>query len=179
MSDALVVGKKAPTLKAQPLFGLPVETATGRPMVVLFLRDLAGSTTRATVNHVHAAIGRFEAAAIPIVALTRTPLADARDFVPRHHLLFPVIVDESGEHFAAWQVGRDAWFSGTLRHLKPSQVRAVVGSLSNGRGLPRAPFDQLPAFFAIKADGTLAYARYADSVVEQPDLDAIWAALAE
>lgn len=179
VSEPLVVGQRAPTLKGQPVFGLPVETGAGTPMAVLFLRDLAGSTSRATVGRVHSALGKFEAQAIPVVALTRTPLEDARDFVPRYHVLFPVIVDETGEHFAAWSVKRDKLLLGTLTRMRPATLKHLVSSMSAGRGLPRGGLDILPAYFGIKADGTVAYARYAESVLEQPDMDSIWDAISD
>jgi peroxiredoxin len=148
----------------------------GSPLVVLFLRGLDGGLARAAIAAAHAALPRLDAAGVRLVAFTRSDLDFARDFVPRHHVLFPVVVDSDGAWFATYGVARDRGLLRSVTGLRPAKVRAAFGTLGRGTGLPRGGADQLPAEFVVDADGRLRYARYGRTVLDLPDFEALCAA---
>jgi peroxiredoxin len=177
----LSVGQNAPTIDARPLFGLPVRTpgaAGGRqPLAVVFLRSLGGGNARAAVRALNAAYARFDAAGVQVVGISRTDLVIARDFVPRYHVLFPVIADEDGALSASWSIGRDR---GLVRSLigvltRPDALANAASAAWEGRSAPEH-LDQLPAEFVVGVDGRLRHVRYGTTVWDQPDIEALWEA---
>lgn len=171
----LKVGDLAPRLHVQPVFGLPV-MAGGRPLVVCFVRSLAGGLARAALEALQEAWPRFDAAGIDVVVVTRCDLTLARDWVPRNHLLVPLVVDSDGHLSDEWQVGHDSGLVKSLVSLRPSGVRALGRALLKGYARPDGDWGRLPADFVIGPDLRLRYVRYGRSVLDQPDLEAIWAA---
>jgi hypothetical protein len=173
----LQVGDLAPAFRVQPVFGLPVATG-GRPLVVLFLRSLAGGLARTTLAAATRALPRIEAAGGAMVAFTQCDLTLARDIVPREHVLFPIAVEPDDARFKAWGVGRDHRLTGTLPTLlRPAGVRALAGALAQHRGRPSGALDQLGAAFLVGSDGRLRYVEYARSLFDTPDFEALCAAL--
>lgn len=169
----LSVGALAPAFTVQPVFGLPVSTG-GRPLIVLFLRSLSGSIARAVVPRVHAVLPRVEAAGGTVVAFTRCDLTLARDFVPREHVLFPVVVESDPRRFEAWGVGRDAGLRrSALALLTPGGIAAASAVLGSGRARPDGGVDQLAAGFRLDADGRIEEAWYGRTIWELPDLESL------
>lgn len=166
-------GDVAPQWTLHPIMGLPVDM-TRAPTVLLFVRPLEGSSPRVTVNRLQEAWPRFFADGIQVAAITRCDLTFARDFFPRYHVLFPLVVDETGEYFQSYDVGSDRGFVGTLKGLGPSAFRTLRAGLRLGRARWGMPSAQLPAEFVVAPDGTVRYAHYATSVLEQPDIEALW-----
>lgn len=171
----LQVGDVAPAFRVQPVFGLPVQTG-GRPLVVAFVRPLEGSIARAALHALQAAFPRFDAEGIGVVAFTRCDLTLARDWVPRHHLLLPLVIDDEGRWFDAYGVHRDRALLRSIAGLRPSGLVAAGRALGEGRNWPAGGGDQLPAEFVVGADGRIRYAHYGRSVLDQPDVEALWAA---
>lgn len=171
-------GDAAPMFTLQPVMGLPVKLE-GHVTVVCFLRPLEGSVSRTAIATLQEAWSRFDAEGIQLVGITRTDLTFGRDFVPRYHVLFPIVIDETGEYSQAYDIPCDKGFMGTLKGLRPEAVRTFVGSLEHGRGAPRLPSTILPAEFVIGRDGAVRYAHYATSVLDQPDIEALWNAARE
>lgn len=171
------VGDHAPQTTFNLIAGLPVDMRR-QTTVLAFLRPITGCQSRVAVNLLQEAWSRFDAAGISVVGLTQADLEFARDFVPRYHVLFPMVCDESGTWFEAYGTTRDRGYLGSLKAFRPSQLRAAVDALNLGRAGPQLPSTQLPAFFVIAADGTVKYARYGTSITEQPDIEALWAASA-
>lgn len=165
----------APPFDAKPVSGLNVAIG-GRPLVMVFVRSLSGSLARLALASLQARFARFDAAGIGVVAITRCDLTLARDYVPRHHLLFPLVVDGDGRWFEAYGVGRDRGFGRSLLGLRPARVQALVRALALGRGRPDGGADQLPAEFVVGADATLRHARIGPTILDQPDIEALWAA---
>lgn len=171
----LQVGDEAPAFRVQPVFGLPVQTG-GRPLVVTFVRPLEGGMARAALKALQDAFPRFDGAGIGVVAFTRCDLTLARDWVPRNHLLLPLVVDDEGRWFDAYGVGRDKGLLRSIGGLRPSTLVAAGRALGEGRSRPTGGGDQLPAEFVVGADGRVRYARYGRTVLDQPDVEALWAA---
>ncbi|MDP2317683.1 MAG: peroxiredoxin-like family protein [Pseudomonadota bacterium] len=172
----LQAGDLAPAFRVQPVFGLPVQTS-GRPLVVLFLRSLSGGLARAAVAQAQRALPTLDAAGVGMVAFTRCDLTMARDYVPREHVLFPIVVEPDGARFEAWGVGRDKGFVRSLTGLRPATVRTAFASLGLARARPEGGVDQLPAEFLVGADGHLRYAHYGRTIFDLPDVEALCAAL--
>jgi peroxiredoxin len=175
----LAAGDATPALDVRPIFGLPVRTpgaAGGRsPLVVVFLRSLGGGNARAAVRAMNAAFPRFDTDGIGVVGVTRTELEVARDFVPRYHVLFPIVADLDGTIGDAWGIDRDR---GLLRSAAglftmPSALATAASAAWEGRAAPEH-VDRLPAAFVVGRDGTIRYARYARTIWEQPDIEALW-----
>jgi len=157
------VGDPAPDLRLHPVFGLPVDLARG-PRVLAFFPALDTTATRATIAALETALPRFDPAGIAVLGIARGRLHEARDFVPRHHVLFPVVIDEPGICFEAFGVPRRA--AGLLR---PGGPLAALRAWRAG-----APFDQLPAWVVVGADGRVRFARMGRTVMDQPDIETLW-----
>jgi peroxiredoxin len=177
----LSAGDPAPLLDARPLFGLPVRTP-GRgggkgPLVVVFLRSLGGGNARAAVRALNAAYSRFDAEGVEVVGVTRSGLEVARDFVPRYHVLFPIVADLDGTITAAWHIGRDRGLARSALALptRPAALTTALTAAWEGRSAPEHA-DALPAEFVVGRDGALRHARYGRTIWDQPDIEALWQA---
>ena len=97
----------APTLRAQPVFGLEVDlhalSARG-PVALVFTRFLGSPHARASLFALNAAYPDFDRQGVALVAVSDSSLRAARDFVPRYQLLFPLICDPEHQHYAAFEV---------------------------------------------------------------------------
>lgn len=170
----LNVGDSAPPFTLQPVFGLPVALHEGTT-VIAFLRPLTGSTARTAIETLTEAWPRLDAEGIKLLAVTRTDLTFARDFVPRHHVLFPVYVDESGEVCRAYGVQSDKGLVKTLLGLRPRHLSALSVAVGNGRQLDTLPSSDLPAYVVVR-DGRVVYASYGSSALDQPEIEELWRA---
>lgn len=173
------VGERAPALAGQPVFGLPfnLDTAVGRgAVVVVFFGALSAGATVDTLARLTRIWPRLDAEQGGLVAVTRSPLETARDFVPRHHVLFPVLVDETGESTGRWGVGRATGLGAFVARAQPNLVRRAVSVVRNGQPLPEAHVDQAPAAFVVDRAGLVQLAWYGRGVNEKVDEEALWAA---
>lgn len=170
-------GDAAPPFVARPIFGLESAvppSADGQPLVLCFVRNLASPFTRASMAAIQDRYADFDREGISVLLVTRTDITQARDYVPRHHVLAPLVVDEDGDLHQRYQVGTDRRLGGTLKAmLDPDRLSAALDALQHGHGKPHRDLTQLGAQFVLGTDGRVAMARYATSVTEQPDLDAL------
>lgn len=169
----LTVGQTAPAFTRQPVFGLPAQVPCGRPIAVLFVRSLSSPWTRESLAQVQAEFPRFDLAGARVVAITDSGLDVGRDFVPRYHVLFPVVCDPDQALFQEWGVGGDGAVLGTVRALAMGNVRAAARALRHGHGPLERRQLKLPASFVVGPDGALTFAQYARSVTEPPPLQAM------
>ncbi len=170
----LTAGETAPAFDKQPVFGLRVQVPPRRyPQVVCFVRGLSSPFSREALALLQAAWPRFDVLGFGVLAVTSSELKAAQDFVPRHHMLFPLIVDPSRELFSSFQVGGDKALIGTLRGLAMGGARQAVRALRHGHGALERGQLQLPAEFVIAPDGRLLYAHYGEAVTDLPDVDAL------
>ena len=173
-------GAVAPLLVGQPVFGLPFDLARLQrrgPVIVVFLGGLSGASALENVQRLTAIWPRVDAEAGGMVGITRSPLEAARDFVPRHHVLFPVLCDESGQHTGAWGVGRAGGLAALLLRARPDLLRRAVSVVRTGQPMPEANPDQLPAAFVVGADGVVRYSWYGAGPSALGDGEALWAAV--
>jgi len=143
-------------------------------MVLCFVRNLASPFSRAVMAEIQLRYPDFDREGFSLVVVTPTDLTQARDFVPRHHVLAPVVVDEDGALHRAWQVGSDRALAGSLRSLlQPARVSAIMQALHHGHGRPHRDINQLGAQFVVGSDGRIALAAYDRSIADQPDLESL------
>ena len=179
MSTALPVGAAAPNLAGQPVFGLPFDLSRARlrgAVLVSFWAPLSAKGTLASLAALTEVWPRVDAEAGGMVAVTRSPLETARDFVPRHHVLFPVLVDETGTDFSRWGIGSARGVAAKLRTARPAFVKRALSVMRNGQPLPEAHEDQLPAAFVVDAEGGVRHVWYGKAVDDVVDAEGMWAA---
>ena len=163
----LTVGDLHPSFVRSPVSGLAFdsEVATAeRPLLLVFLRHPGGATTRRVVAELSAEFASLDRAGVAVVVVMRGAEAAIRDFVPRNHLLFPVIHDEHGSLFATYRVAGDQMFMGTLS--RPWRLLKAFGTDRGGPGTA----DQLPAAFVIAPGGSIEHSWYGRSVMDEAPL---------
>ena len=176
----IAVGTAAPSLIGQPVFGLPFDLGAARrrgAVVVVFLPPLASRAAAHTLLALTGIWGRIDTEAGGMVIVSRSPLETARDFVPRHHVLFPMLVDGDGNLAAAWGVGNATGLAATLARARPGFLRDAVSVWRNGQPLPEDQPDQLPAAFVVQPNGQVSWTWYGRAVNDRIDPEAVWAAV--
>lgn len=161
-------GVPVPVTQLNPVSGLPVTFGT-LPAVIVFIRDLHGTTARMAIDALTKAWSTLDAKAVQLAVVTRTELTYARDYVPRHHVLFPLVVDETGDLRAQFGLEADPTFTRSLLRLRPSTVKAWFDGLSLSRD-PALPNGDLGGELAVDRNGRVIYARAFTSVLDQPDV---------
>ena len=174
----LTVGEVAPSFRAQPVFGLPVdvEDHTSRyPLVICFVSSLGSPLTRQTLADLQENYAKFDVIGAQVVAITRSGLPVCQDFVPRHHVLFPVLSDPDGDLYTQYQVTGSGWKL-AVKALDPRSVRKAMNSIKLGVGRPERGNSQLPAEFVVAPGGELVHARYGTAVSDTPEVAQLLAA---
>ena len=172
ISHPLGVGEPAPTFEAQPVFGLPVAVPTpSQPLVLLFIRHLGDPFARQTIVEAQARYADFDRRGIKLAAVTQTDLTFARDFVPRNHVLFPIVTDPEGHLQRLYGIDRDPYLLDSLKAALTGCKSRLVAALQMGHGKKAGPFRQLPAEFVIDTNGSLVYAHYGQSITDGPNID--------
>jgi len=126
----------------------------------------------------------FDRLGVTVVAITQSGVELARDFVPRHQLLFPLATDPEGsvhERYEIEHVGMEKALMGALAERGP---HGLLNAVLSHRWLPgtdvqNRPHGQLPAEFLVSRDGELRYVHYAESICDMPDMEALLACAAE
>ena len=171
--SVLSLGSISPIERLNPVSGLPVVFG-GAPVVVVFVRDLHGTTARVAIKRLTAVWPSLDAAGVRLAVVTHTDLTYARDFVPRHHVIFPLVVDEDRSLREKFGLETDATYLQSLRALRPRAVRAWLDGLNESRD-PAKPNGDLGGEFVFDRHGTLIHARGYSSVLDVPDADALLA----
>jgi peroxiredoxin len=171
----LSIGDPAPSFERQPVFGLPVQVPSSTPLLLCFVRSLSSPLTRQRLAELQERNSDFDVEGIRIAAITDSEAELAQDFVPRYHVLAPVICDPEQVLFKEWGVGGHNPVLGRLRGLGVANVRGAFRALKHGVGPIERRQLRLPAQFLIK-DGKILAAHYAQSVGEDLGLDALLAA---
>lgn len=166
VSEKLRPGDPAPAFRLQPVSGLPVTVGPEGPLsVLLFLRPMSSAHSRAVVTQVQAMNQKFDG--IQVVQFTRSLPENINDFVPRHHVLRPIVNDVEGVWYERYGVGRDRNLIRTLLDL-PGWSR-LPNQLRFGMGRPEGFHDQLSAAFVVGQDGLLRFVWYGNSIFDTPD----------
>ncbi|MCP4810809.1 MAG: redoxin domain-containing protein [Proteobacteria bacterium] len=172
----LTAGQIAPTFEKRPVFGLPVSVPHTRySTVICFVRGLGSPLTREALSLLQDRWAEFDELGHRIVAITDSPASMAQDFVPRYHVLFPVICDPGQELFKLYEVGGHIELAGNLRGLAGS-ARSAFRALRHGHGPLERNHLKLPAQFCVASDGRLTHARYGRAMTDVPEIDDLLAA---
>lgn len=165
----LRMGDRAPAFRVEPVFGRPVSVPDEeRPMFVVFARYLGSALTRRNLLALQGRVQDFDRAGVGIVAITDSGPTAAQDFVPRHHVLFPLACDPSGALRRLY--GVRAPFSGMLL-ASPLALRRFLASLRHGHGLVDGPLRSGFAAFVVAPDGALLWAEAPRDVTRPLDLE--------
>lgn len=162
-----------PHFVRQPVFGVPVDTAAitaTRPLVLVFLRHAGSAHARALALAVNEIWPTLDEQDVGLVGVTEGALVDARDMVPRLHLLYPVIHDDGGL-YDAFGVGRDRGLLRTL--LRPSGLVHYPTVLKAGRGGLSGPLTRCAAVRIVARGGELAWSWDGRAITDLPDLDEV------
>lgn len=166
-------GASAPVDRLHPVSGLPVVFG-GAPVVVVFLRDLHGTTARTALARLTAIWPALDAAGVRLAAVTRTDLTYARDYVPRHHVIFPLVVDVDGTLSAQFGIDAPGSLLRALTGVRPAQLRAWFDGLGLGRDAAW-PDAQLGGELVFDREGRVVHSRAFTSVLDGPDIDTLQA----
>jgi peroxiredoxin len=173
------IGEAAPHFSEKPLFGKTItipDSLSKGPLVVHFVRHLSCPFAREALAQVQDRYADFDRVGIQVLAISQSDRTLAFDFVPRHHLLFPLVVDEGGRLRDAWSVGSDAFLLGTLKgQLRQAARTQTLRAFRHGRGLGLGQELQLGADFVIDRGGQVVHAAYHGSISDVPDLDTLLA----
>jgi peroxiredoxin len=176
---AAQLGECIPHFTRQPVFGEEIDTASvsrARAIALVFLRHAGSAITRRTCMDLHLIVPELDLADVLLVALMEGDGEAVRDFVPRYHLKYPVVHDETGELFEAFSVGRDRMLRRTLLGLRPSMLRSYAEALQSGRGLNQGPIDRLGAALVVGVGGTVAWRWDAERTTDMLDVEQLRAA---
>ena len=177
-------GDTAPEFQARPIFGHEVDVPDGldtRPLVLCFVPFLGSPFARRALAMLQERCADFDLIGARLVAITQTDLTAARDFVPRYHILFPVISDPDGQLQSLFDIQEDRFLLSSLRAALRGNSHGARPSQSVfefGVGWFNGPVRQLGAEFVIDHQGTVQYARYASGVMDTPDVEALLACAA-
>ena len=106
---------------------------------------------------------------IQVVQFARSSLELARDFVPRQHLLLPLVCDPEGQWYDRYGVRSS--FRDTL--LNPASFLAYFSRLSWGHGAPEGAYGQSSAAFVVAPTGELRWVWYGRGIFELPDVSVL------
>ena len=160
---------QAPDFVAKPVFGKLLsllEHAESRPIVLVFVPSLGTPMSRGVLAQMQQVVADFDLAGVSLYAITRSRPEIAQDFVPRHHLLFPTIVDMGGEIFSKYGVGR-LCLKSTVRSFNPRRIRKGLSTWSHGFGRIEPGFFAPTAVISIQKGGRIGCAQYSDSLWPQ------------
>lgn len=138
---------------------------------------MASPLGRLALHELQAAWAALDRAGVRVVAIVPSPPSDALDFVPRHHLLFPVVLDVDRAIAQSWGVQDDRRLGESVRALSPALLRRAASALSLGSSGLGGPHEARAAVVLLGRDGRVAWSCYARSVLEGPDLGGLIAAI--
>lgn len=165
----LKVGDYAQSFEVRPVSGLPVRSpAPGqRPLALFFVRPLGCPLGRAALAQLQAAAPRLDDQGLRVLAVTPSPLDEARDYVPRHHLLFPVYADPQGELFDRFGLSS----IGGLMSLGPRGLARVASeAIQRGAGALHGQGGRPSATLLLAPDGRVLFA--SAGLGDPPDVEA-------
>ena len=156
----LSTGDAVPEVVLDPVFGraltLPADLSA-RPLAVVFVGGLSMPRTRAILSGLQDAYADLDRAGVQLVAVTGSEMDRARDFVPRFHLLYPLVVDADGALRDRFGLSAGQGVGDVLRGWM-HDMRQIREIARWGRGMPEAGAAARPAWFVLGVDGCVAAA---------------------
>ena len=173
-------GEATPTIDARPVFGLPLrlpDDLRRGPVVLAFVGPLESPLAREALDDLKARWAELDLLGVRLVAISPTTLALAQDYVPRHQLLFPLVLDPERALARSFGVAEDAQVSAALGGLRPARVRRLVRALGRGGLVRRAPFGARVALVLLGRDGRVRWTSQAESPLDGPDMPGLLSAV--
>lgn len=163
----------APDFEAKPVFGkrlLLQEEAKKRPLVLVFVPGLASPVARNILAALQAMVADFDLAGVGLYAITPSTLVSAQDFVPRHHLLFPLIADSERSIHRLYGAGRMGPKQ-AIRSLQPESLKQGAAALRQGAGFGVRGTLRGACGFVVGRGGLLLHTYSARTLFEPIPLD--------
>ena len=177
MSKKPTLNQLAPDFEAKPVFGkrlLLQKEAQTRPLVLVFVPGLASPVARNHLASLQSRVADFDLAGVGLYALTPSTLVSAQDFVPRHHLLFPLIADPERSIHRLYGAGRMGPRQ-ALRSLQPESLKQGAAALRQGAGLGVRGTLRGARGFVVGRGGLLLHTYCAPSLFEPLPIDELLA----
>jgi peroxiredoxin len=175
----LRIGQAAPKFCTRPVFGRDVDLEAwtrDKPLAISFVQHTNSPMARRALTLLQTSARDFDLADINILAVTPTSILIARDFVPRFHVIFPLIADADRVLFDLFEVPRAGRMQ-ALRAFRPAMLVETARSLQEGFGPDPLTLEgqetQLPAEFVIAPGGEVVYAHCGAAITDMPDVEAI------
>lgn len=172
----LAPGSPVPQTLLQPVSGLPLtlpEACAQGPVLLCFAGPLRTALARQTLAEVQASFATFDRLGVRVVAVSAADLRLARDYVPRHHLLFPLVVEGASELERAWDVGGEGRSSSFLADLSGETLRRGLRAAKRGGGWRGA---RPCVAYLLGREGRIVLCQLGASALRGPDLEALLAA---
>ena len=171
-------GEVSPAFHRQPVFGHPVQVPLGEGsllegQLVLFVGHLVEARARALLSGLQARVKEAESRRVGLVAITSATEALASDFVPRYHLLVPLVVDPDGVLHQDYGVPQRTGLRARARAVLGGSPDGWMEALTLGLG-GEALAGWRPAAFRLGPDGRVLAAQSEEDGVEL-DLDGLLA----
>ena len=164
-------GDPAPPVQSRPVSGPAVAVPDpGGAVALVFVGPLGSPLARKTLAEAQARFADFDRRGVRLVAVSSSGLDEARDFVPRHHLLPALVLDPDGAISQRYGVPE-----ARVRLADLGGLGRLVGALELGLGRSAAPATQ--AAFGVTRAGRLCDVQVGASPFDAPDLDRLLAAL--
>jgi len=157
----LTTGDTVPSVVLDPVFGVALDlpaTLTAGPVVLVFVGGLSTPQTRGILAALQGTYGDLDRDGIRLVAVTSSHLDRARDFIPRYHVLFPLVVDPEGRLRQRFGLDMSSGIAAFVRGLK-DEVRHARDMVRLGRGWFEPGASAPPSWFILGDDGRVATAR--------------------
>lgn len=167
------LNQPAPDFKSKPVFGKMLslqEEAKQRPVVLVFVPGLSSPIARNVLAALQARVADFDLAGVGLYALTPSTLTSAQDFVPRHHLLFPLIADSDRSIHRLFGVGR-LGPKQAARSLQPESLKQGVSALRQGAGFQIRGTIRSTSAFVVSRGGHLAHIHCGRSLFDSLPVD--------
>ncbi len=141
-----------------------------RAVLLVFVPDLASPWAREVLAQLQAHVQAFDLAGVGLYAISPSPLTAAQDFVPRYHLLFPLIADSDRRIHGLYNV-KAGGPRALLSSAGPAALRRAAVALKRGVGRPsRGLFSPVQAF-VLGQDGRVHSHFSARSLFEELPLE--------
>ena len=165
-------GTHAPAFVRPPICGLPFDSEAllgSNAIALVFLRYAGSSQTRTTAIELNTIFPDLDQADVKLVAVIDGGSIAVRDLVPRFHLLYPVLHDEAGELYGAFDVGHDRAFLRTLTN--PAAARRYFSGFGAGHGWMDGALSRLQAAVIIGRGGEVRWSWQGRGVLDRLDVD--------
>ena len=175
----LSAGSPTPYFEHKPVFGYPIDSrvvATRRPFALVFLGAVTNPAILTTLADLTSVWPELDEKGIGLCGVVQGRLIDVRDFVPRHHVLFPILHDTDGSLTARFELPAPKQTESRLRAWPRSVLRGLRQVRYTGTFHRIANAQHAQAAFVLGPQNKLIWSWYgqgpADALNPRPMVDA-------